>query len=188
METPQPNDITQWLLEWGRGNRAALDQELPVVYQELHKLARGYLQSERPDHTLQPTALIHEAYLRLIDQSVPQWESRKHFFGVAARAMRQILIEHARRHAAAKRGGGGEKISLEDATLFSQERAADLVALDDALTALAAFDERKARVIELRFFGGLTDEETGEAIGISVATVRRNLRLAEAWLQRELKK
>jgi len=159
---------------------------MPVVYRELRKLAGSYLRGERPDHTLQPTALIHEAYLRLVDQSFPQWRNRTHFYGVAAQLMRQILVEHARGQAAAKRGGGAQKLSLEDATIFSRERAADLVALDDALTALAAFDARKCRVIELRFFGGLSVEETAEALGISVATVGRELRLAQAWLHRQM--
>lgn len=175
-------------MDWSRGNKAALDQLMPVVYQELRKIARGYLRGERSDHTLQPTALIHEAYLRLINQNLPEWQSRTHFYGVAAQMMRQILVEHARGHAAAKRGGGGQKLSLDDATIFSRERASDLVALDDALNNLAAFDARKCRVIELRFFGGLSVEETAEALGISVATVGREVRLAQAWLHREMTK
>jgi RNA polymerase sigma factor (TIGR02999 family) len=159
---------------------------MPVVYQELRKIAAGYLKRERPEHTLQPTALIHEAYLRLMGGDLPSWQSRAHFYGVAARVMRQILVEHARGHAAAKRGGGARKVALDDATLFSPARSADLVALDDALVALSAFDERKGRVIELRFFGGLSLEETAEALGVSVATIGRELRLAQAWMQREL--
>lgn len=188
MQTPPPPDITQLLLDWSQGDQAALDQLMPAVYQELRKIANRYLKSERPDHTLQPTALIHEAYLRLINQSWQPWQSRTHFYGVAAQMMRQILVEHARAHAAAKRGGGGQKISLDDATIFSQERASDLVALDDALCSLAAIDARKCRVMELRYFGGLSMEETAEVLGISVATVGREVRLAQAWLHREMTK
>lgn len=173
-------------MDWSEGHREALDRLMPVVYQELRKIAAGYLKRERPEHTLQPTALIHEAYLRLMGGDLPSWQSRAHFYGVAARVMRQILVEHARGHAAAKRGGGAKKVALDDATLFSPARSADLVALDAALEALSAFDERKGRVIELRFFGGLSLEETAEALGVSVATVGRELRLAQAWMQREL--
>jgi RNA polymerase sigma factor (TIGR02999 family) len=186
MNTQQTNQVTQLLLDWSRGNKAALDQLMPVVYQELRKLASGFLRGERPDHTLQPTALIHEAYLRLIEQDLPQWQSRSHFFGVAARLMRQILVDHARSHQAAKRGGDQEKLSLDEAPVFSQQHAADVVALDEALNKLATFDERKCRIIEMRFFGGMTEEETGEALGLSAVTVRRELRLAKAWLRREL--
>ena len=188
MQTRPTNDVTQLLLDWGKGDRAALEQLLPVIYQELHKIARGYLRGERPGHTLQPTALIHEAYLRLLGQDLPEWKNRHHFFGVAALLMRQILVEHARGRHAAKRGGGAQQVSLEDATIFSEGRTADLVALDDALTALAALDERKCRVIELRFFGGLSVEETAEVLGVSVATVGREQRLAQAWLHREVEK
>jgi RNA polymerase sigma factor (TIGR02999 family) len=186
MTPPPAGEITRWLRNWGEGDQAALDRLMPAVYQELRRVARSYLRSERPDHTLQPTALIHEAYLRLIAQQFPAWQSRAHFYGIAAQLMRQILVEHARAHRAAKRGGGGEKLSLDGGGGYSVERVADLVALDDALTALAALDERKCRVIELRFFGGLNVEETAEALGISVATVGRELRLARAWLHREL--
>jgi RNA polymerase sigma-70 factor (ECF subfamily) len=186
MPTPPAPDITQLLTDWSKGRTEALDQLMPLVYQELRKIADGYLKRERREHTLQPTALIHEAYVRLMGQSLPSWHNRAHFYGVAAQLMRQILVDHARAHGAAKRGGGFQKLSLEDATIFSQERNADLVALDDALTALAAFDARKCRVIELRFFGGLSVEETAEVLGVSAATVGRELRLAQAWLQREL--
>jgi len=187
MQTP-PSDVTQLLRKWNEGDRAALDQLMPVVYQELRKLASGYLREERPDHTLQPTALINEAYLRLVKQDFPEWQSRKHFYGVAAHLMRQILVEHARGRAAAKRGAGAQKLSLDEAPIFSQERAADLVALDDALTALADLDERKARVVELRYFGGLSVEEVAGALDISVATVGREMRMAQAWLRREMAK
>jgi RNA polymerase sigma-70 factor (ECF subfamily) len=186
MATPPTPDITRLLVDWSEGRREALDQLMPVVYQELHKIAGSYLRRERAEHTLQPTALIHEAYLRLVAPNVPSFRSRSHFYGVAAHVMRQILVEHARARGAAKRGGGGRKVSLDDVTLFSEERTADLVALDDALTTLEAFDERKSKVIELRFFGGLSLDDTAEALGVSVATISRELRLAQAWLQREL--
>jgi len=186
-QMPAPsNDITQMLLDWRKGDKSAFDQLVPIVYHELRKIAHAYLQGERPEHTLRPTALIHEAYLRLVDQNLPQWQNRSHFYGVAAQMMRQILVEHARAHVAAKRGGGGKKLSLDDVTIFSQQRASDLVALDDALVALAALDARKCRVIEMRFFGGLSVEETAEALGISIATVGREARMAQAWLHREL--
>ena len=186
MATPPTPDITRLLVDWSEGRRDALDQLMPAIYQELHKIAGSYLRRERAEHTLQPTALIHEAYLRLVDQNVPSFKSRTHFYGVAAHVMRQILVEHARARGAAKRGAGGRKVSLDDVTLFSAERTADLVALDDALTTLAGFDERKCKVIELRFFAGLSLDDTADALGVSVATIGRELRLAQAWLQREL--
>lgn len=183
-----PSEITQLLRKWSEGDRAALDQLMPIVHQELRKLANSYLRGERPGHTLQPTALINEAYLRLIKQDFPEWQSRKHFYGVAAQLMRQILVEHARAHATAKRGAGGHKLSLDEAINFSREQAADLVALDDALTALTRFDERKARAIELRYFGGFSVEEIAGALDISIATVGREMRMAQAWLHREMSK
>lgn len=186
MATPPTPDITRLLVDWSEGRREALDQLMPAIYQELHKIAGSYLRRERAEHTLQPTALIHEAYLRLVGQNVPSFKSRTHFYGVAAHVMRQILVEHARARGAAKRGAGGRKVSLDDVTLFSAERTADLVALDDALTTLAGFDERKCKVIELRFFAGLSLDDTADALGVSVATIGRELRLAQAWLQREL--
>jgi RNA polymerase sigma-70 factor (ECF subfamily) len=186
MQTPPPNDITQLLRRWSQGDATALDQLLPVVYQELRKLASIYLRSERPAHTLQPTALINEAYMRLIKHDLPEWQSRKHFFGFAAQLMRQILVEHARAHAATKRGGGEQGLSLDEALTYSQEKAGELVALDDALTALAQLDERQARIVELRYFGGLSLAETADTLGISVATLGREMRLAQAWLHREL--
>src|SRR5215468_1830279 len=169
MRTTPPNEITQLLLRWSRGDQAALDQLMPVVFEELHKLAHSYLRRERPDHTLQPTALINEAYLRLIKQDFPEWQSRRHFYGVAAQLMRQILVEYARARAADKRGGGGQKFSL-----------------DEALIALAKFDERKVRIIELRYFGGLSLEETAAELGVSIATIGHETRLARAWLRREM--
>jgi RNA polymerase sigma factor (TIGR02999 family) len=186
MPTAPPNEITQLLLRWSRGDQSALSQLMPVVYDELYKLAHSYLRRERPDHTLQPTALINEAYLRLIKQDFPEWQSRRHFYGVAAQLMRQILVEYARSRAADKRGGGAQKFSLDEALTFSDDKAAELVALDDALVALAKFDERKVRIIELRYFGGLSLEETAAALGISVATIGHEVRLARAWLRREM--
>jgi RNA polymerase sigma-70 factor, ECF subfamily len=187
MKAAQPNQVTRLLLDWGRGDKAALDELMPLVYQELRRLAGGYLRNEKPGHTLEPTALIHEAYLRLIDQNTPEWESRAHFFGVAARLMRQILVDHARTRIAAKRGGDQQKISLDDAPLVSTpETAGPLLALDEALRKLAAFDERKCRVIEMRSFGGMSVEETARALGISEPTVKRETRLAQSWLRQEL--
>ncbi|MCG3164157.1 MAG: hypothetical protein JMDDDDMK_05640 [Acidobacteria bacterium] len=185
MQTPPPNEITPLLLRWSQGDSAALTQLLPVVHEELRRLAQSYMRRERPDHTLQPTALINEAYLRLVKQDFPEWQSRRHFFGVAAQLMRQILVEHARARAAGKRDGG-QKFSLEEALTFSDERSAELVALDDALLALAKFDERKVRIIELRYFGGLSLEETAEALGLSVTTIGHETRVARAWLRREM--
>jgi len=179
-------EVTQLLLDWKQGNHTALDQLTPLVYQELRRLAQSYLRRERSDHTLQATALIHEAYVRLVDQGQPAWESRIHFFGIAAQLMRQILVDHARSNRAAKRGGGAPKLSLNEALVFSHEKSRTLVDLDDALRELAGFDERKSRIVELRYFGGLSIEEIGEAMGISVATVGRELRLASAWLRRAM--
>lgn len=159
---------------------------MPFVYDELRRLADHYLRQERPDHTLQPTALVHEAYLRLVDQSRVEWQSRAHFIGVAAQLMRRILVDYARRHHASKRGGFREKLSLDEAVDYSQTRDLDLVALDDALNALEQFDERQSRIVELRFFGGLTIEETAEALGVSPATVKVEWNMAKAWLRREI--
>jgi RNA polymerase sigma factor (TIGR02999 family) len=161
---------------------------MPLVYRELRLLAGSYLRNQAPGHTLQPTALVHEAYLRLVDGSASDWQDRAHFFNVAATIMRQILVDHARSKVAAKRGGGRAKVEFQETLNYSDEKAADLVALDDALKGLAAFDERKARTIELRYFGGLSTEETAETLGISVATVGRETRYAEAWLRRELQR
>ena len=160
---------------------------MPVVYGELRRLAQHYLRRERPDHTLQATALVHEAYQRLVDQRAVTWQNRAHFFGVAAQLMRRILVDHARRHHAAKRGGTALKVSLNDVVLAAEERAEDLVALDDALNRLAAMDPRQGRVVELRLFGGLTVEETAEVLRISPATVKREWTTAKAWLSREIR-
>jgi RNA polymerase sigma factor (TIGR02999 family) len=187
MRAPETNQVTRLLLEWGRGDKAALDELMPLVYQELRHLAGHYLRNEKAGHTLQPTALIHEAYLRLVDQNTPEWESRAHFYAVAARLMRQILVDHARTRVAAKRGGGQQKISLDDAPgIAVRDEAAELLALDEALKRLAEFDERKARVIEMRSFAGMSVEETARVLGISEPTVKRETRLAQSWLRREL--
>ena len=180
-----PREITQLLLEWSKGDRNALDRLMPLVYEELHQLARRYMAAEPPGHTLQTTALIHEAYLRLIDQKeVPQ--SRTHFFAIAAQAMRRVLVDHARSRDAAKRGGGAPKVSLDGALLPSEEQAEELVALDHALRALEAVDPRKSRVVELRYFGGLSVEETAEVLEVAPVTVMRDWKLAKAWILREL--
>lgn len=186
MQTPPPNEITPLLLRWSQGDQVALSLLMPIVYQELHRLAQSYLRRERANHTLQPTALINEAYLRLVKQDAPEWQSRSHFFGVAARLMRQILVEYARTHAAAKRGGGEVELSLDEVWMYSDEKAAELVALDDALIAMAAFDERKVQIIELRYFGGMSLEETATILGLSVATIGHETRLARAWLYKEM--
>lgn len=161
---------------------------MPVVYSELHRMADNYLRQERNGHTLQPTALVNEAYLRLIGQHQPDYQSRAHFCGVAAQVMRQILVDHARRRNAAKRGGGEAKVSINEDLDYGHERASELVALDDALSALALEDPEKARLVELRFFGGLTAEEASEVTGVPPQTIYRQLRVAQAWLQRELDK
>jgi RNA polymerase sigma factor (TIGR02999 family) len=180
------SNVTQLLVDWGNGNRGALDELTPHVYRELHVLARSYLSRERPNQTLQPTALINEVYLRLIDQSQPKLESRSHFYGIAARLMRQILVDYARSNRAAKRGGGVVPITLVDANIFVDREAPDIVELDDALGRLAQVNERMARTVELRYFGGMTREEVAGALGLTVATVKRDLRLAQAWLRHDL--
>lgn len=162
-----------------------MEELLPLVYNELRKLARGYLRKERNDHTLQPTALVHEAYLRMADQGNQQWKDRVHFYGIAARVMRQILVDHARSHAANKRGGQAIKVTIDETTDVPDPRATNLLVLDDALQRLAALDPRKARVIELRFFGGLTIDEVAEVIGVSTPTVINETRKARAWLYQE---
>jgi RNA polymerase sigma-70 factor (ECF subfamily) len=183
--TPPQQDVTSLLVASSQGDAEALDKLLPLVYAELRRLAESYLRSERADHTLQATALVHEAYIRLIDQNV-SWQNRAHFFGVAAEMMRRILIDHARRHQARKRGSGAVKLSLDEALSMSDERAAELVALDDALKALAEFDPQKSRIVELRFFGGLSIEETAKVMGVSAPTVKRQWKLAKAWLYKEV--
>jgi RNA polymerase sigma factor (TIGR02999 family) len=173
-------------VQWSQGNQAALDALTPLVYQELRQRARNYLRQERADHTLQPTALIHEVYLRLIGENMPDWKDRSHFFAIASRGMRQILVDHARRKGAGKRGDGVANLSLEEALIPAQSEHSDLLALDEALSKLAAFDERKCKIVEMRYFGGCTVEETAEALGISGITVLRETRVAEAWLRRAM--
>jgi RNA polymerase sigma factor (TIGR02999 family) len=171
---------------WRGGDRQALDALLPLVYKELRRLAHFQLRNERSNHTLQSAALVHEAYVRLVGMNSPQWESRAHFFAIAAQLMRQILVDYARRHGAAKRGGSICKLSLEDATMASQRKDVDVVSLDDALKALATIDPRQSRVVELRFFAGLSLEEISEAMEIAPATVQRDWTAARAWLHREI--
>lgn len=183
-----PGDLTQLLKECSSGRQEALDELLPAVYDELRRLAESYLRRERPDHTLQPTALVHEAYLKLIDQHSVNWQNRAHFFGVAAQLMRRILVDHARGHLREKRGGQRQKLSLDEAVSWVEERDVDLVALDDALTELAKFDERKSRLVELRFFSGLSIEETAEVLDIAPSTVLRDWSLAKAWLYNQISK
>jgi RNA polymerase sigma factor (TIGR02999 family) len=182
-----PPQVTERLIAWGNGEAAALDDVMLAVYKELRRMADHYLRLERPDHTLQPTALVHEAYLRLIDQRKVSWQNRAHFFGVAAQMMRRILVDHARTKQRDKRGGYARKMSLDEVMNLSQGRAADLVALDDALKALAEIDQRKSRVVELRFFGGLSVEETAVVLNVSPQTVLRDWKLAKAWLYQEIK-
>jgi RNA polymerase sigma factor (TIGR02999 family) len=180
-------DATQKLLDWRIGRQEALDQLMPLVYDELHRLAERYLRRERPDHTLQPTALVHEAYLQLVDQANIRWENRAHFFGIAAHLMRQILVQHARSHQRLKRGGGERKLSLDDTVGLSNDRDVDVIALDDALTSLAAISPQQSQIVELRFFGGLTIEETAEVLGVSPMTVKNKWNLARAWLYSQIK-
>lgn len=188
MVTSSPQEVTQLLQDWRNGDQAALERLMPLVYNELRKLANHYLRGERQNHTLQGTALVHEAYMKMVGYTDLAWQSRAHFYGVAARLMRQILIDHARKHQADKRGSGNQDIPLQEAVVFSPERAGDLVALDDALSNLTTVDALKSRLVELRYFGGLTLEEIAEVESVSLATVKRHLRLAEAWLHRELKR
>lgn len=173
------------LSDWQNGDVLARDRLLPVVYSELRRLAASYLRRERMNHTLQPTALIHEAYVRLVEQKTPAFRGRSHFFGVAAQVMRQILVDSARAHRAGKRGGG-DRVSLDEATVFSPERPHAIVELDEGLGELANIDARKARVIEMRYFGGLSNADMAEALGVSVPTIVRDLRFAEAWLRQYL--
>ncbi|MGA1996207.1 MAG: ECF-type sigma factor [Bryobacteraceae bacterium] len=178
--------LTELLRDFRSGDRAALDRLIPMVYAESRRLAANCLRQERTGHTLQPTALVHECYMRLLAQQPPEYQSRSHFYGVAAQVMRQILVDHARTRNAAKRGGGSEKLSLDEAWHYSEARAASLIELDDALAALEQVDARRARMVEMRYFGGLTAEESGEVLGIPAQQVYRELRVAQAWLQREL--
>jgi RNA polymerase sigma-70 factor (ECF subfamily) len=186
MSTASPHEVTRLLQDWRNGDKAALEKLTPLVYDELRRLANHYLRGERNNHTLQGTALVHEAYMKMVGYDNLEWQSRAHFFGVAARIMRQILIDHARKHRSDKRGAGKQNLPLEEAVVFSTERADSLVALDDALEILGAHDPLKSRIIELRYFGGLNIEEISEVEAISISTVRRHMRMAEAWLHREM--
>jgi len=183
----RPNQVTQLLVDWKLGDGTALDRLIPLVYRELRQLAAGYLRNERVSHTLQPTALLHEAYIRMVDQEMPEWQNRAHFFGVAARIMRQILVDHARTHKASKRGAELKKLSLDEAQMvFTSNSPPTVLALDEALLKLEAHDERKARVVEMRAFGGMSVADTALALGVSAPTIKRDMRFAQAWLRREL--
>jgi RNA polymerase sigma factor (TIGR02999 family) len=181
-----PHEITQLLAEWSEGNQAALDRLYPLVYNELRRLAHGYLRRERKGHTLQTTALINEAYLRLVDQKHVHWANRSHFFGISAQIMRRILIDHARRYNYSKRGGGAQRISLDEGAVVAKPRARELLLLDEALNSLATIDPRRSQVVELRYFGGLNNEEIAEVLKISENTVMRDWNMARAWLYQEL--
>jgi RNA polymerase sigma-70 factor (ECF subfamily) len=182
---PAAEDVSTLLRAWSDGDQSALERLTPVVYDELHRLARRYMKGERSGHSLQTTALVNEAYMRLVDYERMQWQNRAHFFAVSAQLMRRILVEHARRHNL-KRGGGVQHLSLEEASLVGGDQDADLVALDDAMNGLARIDARKVQVVEMRFFGGLSVEETAEVLKVSPVTVKRDWRAARAWLYREL--
>ena len=187
MTTISQTGVTELLVHWSEGDQEALNKLIPLVYDELHKLASRYLRRERRDHTLQTTAVVHEAYLKLVNQRDANFENRLHFFAVAAQIMRRILVDYARRHHASKRGGDLYKLSLDEALVTSEEKGADLLALDEALERLAAIDPRQSRVVELRVFAGLTLEETAQALNISPSTVRREWSMAKAWLHRQIK-
>jgi RNA polymerase sigma factor (TIGR02999 family) len=186
VETPAPHDVTALLESWSNGDPDALQRLMPLVYDELHRLARNYLRRERPDHTLQSTALVHEAYIRMVNQKTVNWQNRAHFFGVAAQSIRHILVDHARGYQTAKRGASARKMALDDAVAITEARDIDLIALDDALNGLSAVDPQQGRIVELRFFGGLSIEETADVLKISPATVKRDWVMAKAWLFRNL--
>ena len=185
-QDPKSREVTKLLIDWAKGDRSALDEMLPLVYSELKRLASYYLSQERTGHTLQTTALVHEAYMRLVDQQNVNWKNRAHFLGIAAEMMRRILVNHARDRAAAKRGGGAKRVSLSGIGEGGDEPDIDLIALDQALTDLAVLDSRKSRIVELKFFGGLTTEETAEVMDISHGTVEHEWKLARAWLYRAI--
>ena len=181
-----PQQVTQLLVAWSGGDQAARDELMPLVYEELRRLAHQCMRRERPAHTLQTSGLVNEAYIRLIDQKNIQWQDRAHFFGIAARLMRQVLVDYARTRRYAKRGGDAHRVSLDEAMIISEERAGEVVALDDALKTLAEIDPRQSQIVELRFFGGLSIEETAEVLAISPGTVMRDWTLAKAWLRRAI--
>ncbi|MBS1790308.1 MAG: sigma-70 family RNA polymerase sigma factor [Acidobacteria bacterium] len=186
MSRPVPEEITQLLLAWGGGDDAALEKLMPLVHNELKRMARRYMNRQRTGHTLQTTALVNEAYLRLIDSSRVNWQNRAHFFAISAQLMRRILVDAARQRQNLKRGGGAQPIALDEAAEVSDERAAELVALDDALKTLATLNPRQSQVVELRYFGGLSEEETAAVLNVSIRTVRRDWNLTRRWLYREL--
>jgi len=184
---PAPDGVTQLLVDWSKGDQAALDKLMPLVYSELRRLATNYLRRERVGHTLQPTALVNEAYLKLIDQKHARWQNRAQFFGISAQLMRRILVDHARQHQAAKRGGADQqRLSVTSAEQIVQQPQVDLLALNEALDELATMDPQQSRVVELRFFGGLSIEEAAEVLGVGHATVERDWKMARAWLRRQL--
>ena len=183
---PSPQTVTRLLVEWSHGNGTALDEFAPLVYGELHRIAESFMRHERAEHTLQPTALVHEAFLRLVDQREVNWQNRAQFFGVAAQMMRRILVNHARDRHAAKRGGGELLLSLDETIDYFAGQDVNLMLLDEALNALARIDEQQSRIVELRFFGGLNIEETAEVVRVSPATVKREWRIAKAWLYGEI--
>lgn len=184
--TPKQHEITQLLAEWSGGNQSALDELYPLVYDELHRLARRYMSRERKGHTLQTTALINEAYVRLVDQKNVQWANRSHFFAISAQIMRRILIDHARRHAYAKRGGGAQQVSLDEAAVVTSGIGSELIRLDEALQTLSKLDQRRCHVVELRYFGGLNNEEIAGVLNVSENTVTRDWNMARAWLYQQL--
>lgn len=186
MSNELQHEVTQILHDWRDGDREAPERLMPLIYDEMRRLARIHLAREGGHHTLQPTALVNEAYLRLVDQTRVNWQNRSHFFGIATSMMRRVLIDHARAHATNKRGGGAIRLSIDDVQVPAEQRAASLIALDEALEKLAQMDERKSRVVEMRFFGGLSDEEIAEVLDVSVRTVLRDWKTARLWLYREL--
>jgi RNA polymerase sigma factor (TIGR02999 family) len=188
MPIPSPQDVTQLLLAWSQGEKTALEKLTPLIYEELHRLARRYMSRERRDHTLQATALVNEAYLRLIDASKIRWQSRAHFIAISAGVMRRVLVDMARSRHYLKRGGENQKVSLDEALAIPQSRGTDLVALDEALNTLATIDPRKSQGVELRFFGGLSAEETAKILKVLPDTVLRDWKLAKVWLMREINK
>ncbi len=188
MEQASPHDVTRWLRAWSRGDESALERLVPLVYEELHRRARRFMGRERAGHSLRPTALVHEAYLRLAGGAPVEWRDRSHFYALASRLMRQVLVDHARSHRTRKRGGGAGLVAFDERWTGRGEPEPDLVRLDEALRALAETDERKSRVVELRFFGGFSAEETAAVLGVSPQTVLRDWKLARAWLQREMKR
>ena len=187
MASPSPKDVTRLLVDWGNGDQAALDELIPLVYDELRRMAGRYMRRESKGHTLQTSALVNEAYLRLVDQKSVQWQNRAHFFGVAAQLMRRILVDHARSRSRAKRGGRAQMVSLAEQAVMSKE-VADVIALDESLNNLAELDPRKSQIVEMKFFGGLTNEEVAEVLKVTSRTVEREWRKAKAWLHRAISK